>query len=47
MFRLSRLPATAIVATVGALGGWWWQNRAQEVALTERTRARLRPWGTR
>lgn len=44
MPNTSKLPAAALVAAAGALAGWWWQSRAREDALTERTRARLRSW---
>lgn len=39
--------ALALIATGGALVGWWWQNRAREKDVDERTRVRLRPWGMR
>ena len=41
-------PATlALVATGGAMAGWWWQSRARQAALEERTRVRLRAWSMR
>lgn len=43
----SKLTGTALAAAVGALAGWWWQSRAREPDLEERTRARLRPWAMR
>ena len=39
--------ALALVASGGALAGWWWQSRTNEAVVEERTRVRLRPWGMR
>jgi hypothetical protein len=41
------LLGTALAALTGATAGWWWQNRAGEIDLEERTRIRLRAWDKR
>ena len=37
----------ASAASLGALAGWWWQTRAEQLDVEERTRRRLRGWEKR
>ena len=45
--RATKAIGLTSVATLGALAGWWWQNRGEQIDVEERTRRRLRAWEMR